>query len=111
MAALIHFDRDDPFSPVIVPLGSACSTYITFPAGLADKTPRDTAFMGPQDPTQNHSLPPEMKAIGIPAEMAGRRGQNLDASFIIRRTQVAFPNLEKQLNQQTTGNIENTTAK
>jgi hypothetical protein len=95
MAALVHFDRDDPFSPVIVPWGSACSTYITFPAGLAEYTPRDTAFMGPQDPTQNHSLPPEMMAIGIPAEMAARMERNLDASFVIRRPQVAFPNHEK----------------
>jgi len=34
MAALVHFDRDDPFSPVIVPWGSACSTYITYPPVL-----------------------------------------------------------------------------
>jgi hypothetical protein len=91
MAALVHFDRDDPFSPVIVPWGSVCATYITFPAGLADKAPRDTAFMGPQDPTQNHSLPPEMMALGIPAEMAERMVRNLDASFVTRRPQVAFP--------------------
>lgn len=91
MAALVHFDRDDPFSPVIVPWGSSCSTFITFPAGLAEKTPKNTAFMGPQDPTQNHSLPPEMMALGIPAEMAVRMVKNLDASFIGRRPQVAFP--------------------
>jgi Uncharacterised ArCR, COG2043 len=91
MAALIHFDRDDPFSPVIVPWGSSCSTFITFPAGLAENTPRNTAFMGPQDPTQNHSLPPEMMALGIPAEMAARMVRNLDASFITRRPRVAFP--------------------
>ena len=99
MAALIHFDRDDPFSPVIVPWGSSCSTFITFPAGLAENTPRDTAFMGPQDPTQNHSLPPEMMALGIPAPMAKRMVENLDASFITRRPQVAFPNHEKRLNR------------
>jgi hypothetical protein len=91
MAALIHFDRDDPFSPVIVPWGSSCSTFITFPAGLAGNTPRNTAFMGPQDPTQNHSLPPEMMALGIPAEMAVRMAGNLEASFVTRRPQVAFP--------------------
>jgi hypothetical protein len=91
MAALVHFDRDDPFSPVIVPWGSACSTYITFPAGLAKNTPENTAFMGPQDPTQNHSLPPGIMALGIPANLAARMARNLDASFIIRRPQVAFP--------------------
>jgi hypothetical protein len=99
MAALIHFDRDDPFSPVIVPWGSSCSTFITFPAGLAENTPKNTAFMGPQDPTQNHSLPPEMMALGIPAEMAARMVKNLDASFITRRPQVAFPNHERGLNR------------
>lgn len=91
MAALVHFDRDDPFSPVIVPWGSACSTYITFPAGLAEHTPPDTAFMGPQDPTQNHSLPPEIMAMGIPADMAVRMVINLDGSFIVKRPHVAFP--------------------
>jgi hypothetical protein len=91
MAALVHFDREDPFSPVIVPWGSACSTYITFPAGMAEGTPKDTAFMGPQDPTQNHSLPPGMMAMGIPAELAVRMVKNLDSSFVIRRPQVAFP--------------------
>ncbi|WP_292424916.1 DUF169 domain-containing protein [Methanoregula sp.] len=99
MAALIHFDRDDPFSPVIVPWGSSCSTFITFPAGLAENTPRNTAFMGPQDPTQNHSMPPEMMALGIPADMAARMVKNLDASFITRRPQVAFPNHERLLNR------------
>jgi len=91
MAGLVHFDRDDPFSPVIVPWGSACSTYITFPAGLAENTPHYTAFMGPQDPTQNHSLPPGMMALGIPLAMAGRMAANLDASFVVKRPQVAFP--------------------
>lgn len=91
ISALVHFDRDDPFSPVIVPWGSACSTYITYPAGLAEHAPKDTAFVGPQDPTQNHSLPAEMMAIGIPAGMAARMAGNIDASFVARRPQVAFP--------------------
>jgi hypothetical protein len=97
MAALVHFDRDDPFSPVIVPWGPSCATFISYPAGMAENAPADTAFMGPQDPTQNHSLPPDMMALGIPAEMAERMVKNLDASFIIRRPQVAFPSHEKRL--------------
>ena len=91
MAALVHFDRNDPFSPVVVPWGSSCSTFITFPAGLAEKTPRDTAFMGPQDPTQNYSLPPDMMALGIPAAMAVRMAENIPSSFITKRPKVAFP--------------------
>jgi Uncharacterised ArCR, COG2043 len=91
MAALVHFDRDDPFSPVIVPWGPSCSTFITYPAGLAANAPKTTAFMGPQDPTQNHSLPPGMMAMGIPAGVAVRMAENLESSFVIRRPQVAFP--------------------
>jgi len=99
MGALVHFYRDDPFSPVIAPWGSACSTYITFPAGLAENIPHDTAFMGPQEPTLNYSLPPDMMALGIPAEMATRMVENLDASFVIRRSNVAFPRYERRLDR------------
>lgn len=91
LAALVHFDRDDPFSPVIVPWGPACATYISYPAGLAEKAPGQAAFMGPQDPTQNHSLPPDMMALGIPARIAVRMARNLADSFAVKRPGVAFP--------------------
>jgi hypothetical protein len=94
MAALVHFDRDDPFSPVIVPWGPSCSTFITYPAGMAEKAPENTAFMGPQDPTQNRNLPPDMMAIGIPAGIATRMAENLETSFVIRRPRIAFPDHE-----------------
>jgi uncharacterized protein (DUF169 family) len=97
MAALVHFDRDEPFFPVIVPWGPSCATFISYPAGMAGNAPRNTAFMGPQDPTQNHSLPPDMMALGIPAGIARRMVENLDASFIIRRPRLAFPGHEKLL--------------
>jgi len=96
MAALIHFDRDDPFLPVIVPWGPSCSTFITYPAGMAEKAPKHSAFMGPQDPTQNRNLPADMMAMGIPAGMAETMAKNLDASFVVRRPQVAFPHHEAQ---------------
>ena len=94
MAALVHFDKDNPFSPVIVPWGPSCSTLITYPAGMAEDAPKNAAFMGPQDPMQNRNLPPDMMVMGIPAEMAIRMGENLDSSFVIRRSQVAFPRRE-----------------
>lgn len=92
MAALVHFDRDDPFFPVIVPWGPSCATFISYPAGMAEKSPAGTVFMGPQDPTRNHSLPPDMMVLGIPADIAAGMVKNLDASFITRKPQVAFPN-------------------
>ena len=96
MVALVHFDRDDPFSPVIVPWGPSCATFITYPAGMVEHAPANTAFMGPQDPTQNHSLPADMMALGIPAKMAALMVKNLDASFITRRPRVAFPDHGKR---------------
>ncbi len=91
LAALVHFDRADPFYPVIVPWGPSCATLISYPAGLPERAPSDTAFMGPQDPTQNHSLPPDTLALGVPAGMAIRMAMNMDRSFVIKRPKVAFP--------------------
>jgi hypothetical protein len=62
---------------------------------MASAAPKNTAFMGPQDPTQNHTLPSDMMALGIPAGMAMRMVANLDSSFVIRRPKVAFPDHEK----------------
>ena len=68
MAALVPFQPDTPVHTVIVPRGPSCSTFITYPAGMTENAPKNTALMGPQDPTQNHTLPPHMMAIGIPPQ-------------------------------------------
>jgi hypothetical protein len=91
LAALVHFDRADPFSPVIVPWGPACATIVTYPAGIAENAPAESAFMGPQDPTLNRSLPPDLMAIGLPVVVARRVAENIDRSFITKRPSVAFP--------------------
>ncbi len=92
MAALVHFDLAEPFFPVLVPWGPACDTLVTFPAGMAAGAPRDSAFMGPQDPTVNHALPQDIMVIGLPIAVARRMGNNIGRSFISRRSGVAFPN-------------------
>lgn len=91
IAALVHFDRADPFSPVLAPWGPACATFVSYPAGIAAGAPPDAAFIGPTDPTVNHALPPDLLGIGIPAGVARRMAGNLDASFVVRRPRVAFP--------------------
>jgi hypothetical protein len=90
MAALVHFDRAEPFFPVIVPWGPACDTLVTYPAGMAAGAPRDSAFLGPQDPTVNHALPPDILAIGLPIAVARKMAENIGRSFISRRGEVAF---------------------
>jgi hypothetical protein len=91
IAAMVHFDRIDPFYPVIVPWGPACATMITYPAGLAEHAPPDTAFLGPQDPTLNWALPPDTMAIGLPIGLARRMAALFDQAFITKRPTVAFP--------------------
>jgi hypothetical protein len=91
LAAMVHFDRPDPFFPVIVPWGSACSTLVTYPAGLTASAPTDSAFIGPQDPTLNYALPPDILGIGLPFRVARKIGENIGRSFITKRPEVAFP--------------------
>jgi hypothetical protein len=91
LAALVHFDRPEPFFPVLVPWGPACATLVTYPCGMAAKAPRDSAFLGPQDPTLNYALPPDILAIGLPFNVARRLGDNIQESFIKKRPEVAFP--------------------
>ena len=91
LAALVHFDRAEPFFPVLVPWGPACGTLVTYPAGMAAKAPKDSAFMGPQDPTVNHALPGGLLAIGLPVAVAQRIAENIPNSFISRKPGVAFP--------------------
>jgi len=93
IAALVHFDRADPFSPVLAPWGPACATFVSYPAGMTAGAPPDTVFIGPTDPTVNYALPPDILGVGIPAEVARRMAANLDDSFLVRRPNVAFPDL------------------
>jgi hypothetical protein len=91
LGTLVHFDRNDPFFPVIVPWGPVCSTLITYPAGMAQNAPADTAFMGPQDPTLNYALPADTMALGVPISVAQRMAENIPLSFITKRPDVAYP--------------------
>ncbi|MDD1679631.1 MAG: DUF169 domain-containing protein [Methanomicrobiales archaeon] len=75
LAALVHFDREDPFYPVIIPWGPSCATLISYPAGLAEGAPKQTAFVGPQDPTQNRSLPPRDHGDGGSGRSGGKDGK------------------------------------
>jgi hypothetical protein len=91
LAALVHFDRPEPFFPVLVPWGPACATLVTYPGGLAANAPTESAFLGPQDPTMNYALPPDLLGIGLPFDVARKVGENIGRSFIARRPEVAFP--------------------
>jgi hypothetical protein len=62
---------------------------------MAANAPLDSAFMGPQDPTLNYALPPDILGIGLPIGVARRVAENIGRSFITKRTGVAFPDHEE----------------
>ena len=97
LAGLAEFNEWEQFSLVVTPGGPTCATFITYPAGMAEKAPKRAVFTGPTDPTGNLWFPPELMAMGIPIEKAREMADNVDGSFIGKRTRIAYP--EKRIVQ------------
>jgi len=97
LCSLIHFRTENPFKSIIAPFGPACSTMVTYPAHMAQKTPENAAFIGPVDPTGNSWFPTDYMALGIPLNMAKDMCHDLEESFAVKRPEVAFPS-ENNLN-------------
>lgn len=97
LCSLIHFRTNNPFNAINVPFGPACATFVTYPAGMAEKSPRNSAFVGPVDPTGNIWFPPEYMAIGIPIDIAIKMHEDIDNSFATKRPEVANPHKRDKL--------------
>lgn len=91
LATLVHFRSTDIFQNVIMAVGPACSTFVSYPAGLAENAPKTCAFIGPADPTGNIWFPQDCMALGIPIALAQQMADDLEASFLRKRPQVVFP--------------------
>lgn len=91
LCGLIHFGARDPFSPVIAAWGAHCATFVTYPAGLADGAPKDTAFISPTASYGNDWFPPGLLALGIPIEMAAGMCRDYGRSFMSRRPGRTYP--------------------
>ena len=91
LCGLAQFSSSDSFFRTIIPAGATCTTMITFPAGLAEKAPRDAAFIGPTDPTSNPWLPADLMIMAIPVSLAQQMAADLDLSFINLRSRIAYP--------------------
>ena len=91
LGGLIEFVSEDAFTSILMPAGPSCASMVTYAAGLSEKAPKDTAFVGPVDPTGNAWFPPEMMSMSIPFEMARKMAENVDRSFLTKRSHVAFP--------------------
>lgn len=91
MGGLIHFFSEDIFGSVVMPGGPTCGTMVTYAAGMAEKAPRNAAFVGPVDPTGNYWFPSDFMLMSVPFGMAAEMAESVGASFIAKRPQVAFP--------------------
>jgi hypothetical protein len=91
LCGLVQFSNSDPFFKTLIPAGATCAMMITFPAGMAEHAPKDSAYVGPTDPTGNLWLPPDLMIMGIPAVLTQQMAADLDESFIGRRGKVAYP--------------------
>jgi Uncharacterised ArCR, COG2043 len=91
LCGLAQFNSSDPFFKTIIPAGAICSMMITFPAGMAENAPKDSAYVGPTDPTGNPWLHPELMIMGIPIALAQQMAADLDESFICRRSKITYP--------------------
>jgi len=97
LCGLIHFRSVDPFYPVLAAWGPTCASWITYPTGMAEKAPSDSAYLGPMDPTGNEWFPKDLMSISIPVKLAKGMTEDLDSSFIIRRPHVAYPEAREDL--------------
>ena len=91
MVALVHFSARNPFREVLVPQGASCASFVSYGAGMVEKAPADTVFVGPCDPTGNTWFPHDHLSLAIPVKMARRMADDLEDSFVTKRPTVAYP--------------------
>ena len=91
MVSLVHFRSVEPFHDVLIPQGAACASFVSYAAGMVERAPPDTAFVGPSDPTGNRWFPQDYLSLAIPIKIARRMAEDLEDSFITRRPNVAYP--------------------
>jgi hypothetical protein len=91
LCGLAQFNNSDPFFRTLIPGGPVCATMIAFPTGMAENAPKDSAYVGPVDPTGNSWLPPDLMILGIPERLAQQMAACLEESFICKRSRIAYP--------------------
>jgi hypothetical protein len=90
LAGLAHYGSSESITEVLMPWGPTCASWITYPAGMAEKMPK-TCIVGPADPTGDDWFPREKMSFAMPAENAIRMAADIPSSFLTRRTKVVFP--------------------
>lgn len=91
LLTLHHFGTTDVFTSTSAPWGPSCTSFLTYPAGLASNCPDQALIIGPVDPTGNSWMPPNLMSLGLKVKDAERMVGDLPSSFLTKRPQVAFP--------------------
>lgn len=87
----LAFFRPEKNFMIKVPWGPSCASFITYPASLAEDSPKNCVIIGPTDPTGNYWFPKNYLSMGIPLNIATRMANDLNDSFIMKRPEVAYP--------------------
>ena len=58
---------------------------------MSEKAPKNSSYVGPVDPTGNAWFPENMMALSVPFDIARQMANDIDASFISKRSKVAMP--------------------
>lgn len=96
LCSLAHFRPEGGFD-VQVPWGPSCASFITYPAGMAEKGPHNCIIIGPTDPTGNYWFPQNYLSMGLPLEVARNMANDLNDSFISKRPEIAYPEKRKSI--------------
>lgn len=91
LCGLVHFSAGGAFGRIDAPWGSGCSLFITYPAGMAEGAPKDTAFIGPTAADGNPWFPGDLMVLALPAAVAERMAADVDRSFIGKCPELAYP--------------------
>jgi hypothetical protein len=90
LCSLAHF-RPEKAINIQIPWGPSCASFVTFPTSIARGGPKNCIIVGPSDPTGNYWFPEDYLSLGIPFEIAKRMASDLEKSFIIKRSEIAYP--------------------
>ncbi len=100
LGGLVLFVSDDIFTSILMPGGPSCASMVVYAAGMAERAPRGSAFVGPVDPTGNAWFPPDLMSMAVPLALARAMAESVDASFLAKRAQVAFPTKRLELHEE-----------
>ncbi len=90
LCSLAYFRPEKGFN-IQIPWGPSCASFVTYPAGMVENGSENTIIIGPTDPTGNYWFPQDYLSMGIPFEIVKRMVNDLDDSFIIKRSEIAYP--------------------